>query len=75
MSGVCVCECVRQEKAFRSLHVSVVAVCLWMSIHGWSSLVVIGIMSDSVAMGHEGFVDNACVLCWQTGVSGPEKVN
>ncbi len=57
--------------------VCVHAVCLhaWMFIHGWSRLVLVRIVSDHVAIGHGGYIDNACVLCWQTGVLGPEKVN
>lgn len=35
---------------------------------------VIGIMSDSVAMGHEVLGDNACFCAGGLGVSGPEKV-
>lgn len=64
--STCVFMCVRVH-----------AVCLhvWMFKHGWSRLVLIGIVSDHVAIGHGGFIDNACVLCWQTGVLGPEKVN
>lgn len=53
----------------------VAVACLWMSIHGWSGLVATGIVSESVATGHGGLVENACVLCWQSGVLGPEKVN
>lgn len=63
------------KKHLCAFHVSVVVVWFWMSVYYWSRLVVIGIMSESVATGHEGFLDNACVLCWQTGVLGPEKVN
>lgn len=56
-------------------HVAVVAVRFWMSLYGWGRLVVIGIMSESAATGHEGLVDNGCVLYWQTGVLGPEKAS
>lgn len=81
MSGVCACECARSmRKHYVFLGVcvcscSVHSVHVWMFIHGCSKLVLIGIMSDYVAIGHGGFIDNACVLCWQTGVLGPEKVN
>lgn len=56
-------------------HVSALCLCMWMFVHGWSRLVLMGITCDCVAIGHEGFTDNACVLCWQTGALGPEKVN
>ena len=48
-------------------------------LHGCSGPVLIWIMSDYVAIGHDGgaggFTDDACVLRWQTCALGPEKVN
>ena len=48
---------------------------VWLFIHGWSRLVLNRILSDYVAIGHGGFIDNACVLCRLAGVLGPEKVD